>query len=56
MKCRFLFEARTPGLLPDCPQCGEAAMPVLNIAPSDDIQAAQPTIKFAALKTDSLAR
>jgi hypothetical protein len=56
MKCRFLFEAPTPGLLPDCPQCGDATMPVLNIAPSDEIQAAQPTIKFPAIRTDSAAR
>ena len=49
--CRFLFEPTTLGLLPDCPQCGGATIAVLNIQASDGLQAAQPRIKLAAVKT-----
>ncbi len=49
-KCRFLFEAPTPGLLPDCRQCGGATVAVTEIRPPDDVPAAQPTMKFAVIK------
>lgn len=55
MKCRFLFEATTPGLLPECRQCGGATVLVVKIAPAD-APAAQPTMKFAAIKPDGAAR
>jgi hypothetical protein len=50
-KCRFLFEAPTPGLLPDCRQCGGVTMPVLEIKPQD-APPAQPTMKFGIIKAD----
>jgi hypothetical protein len=56
-KCRFLFEPPTPGLLPECRQCGGATIAVLKIEPSDDLlPPAQPTFKFAAVKTDAPSR
>jgi predicted nucleic acid-binding Zn-ribbon protein len=48
--CRFLFEAATPGLLPDCPQCGAVTMAILEIKPQD-APPAQPTMKFEAAKS-----
>ena len=56
MNCRFMFESPTQGLLPDCPQCAGATMAVLKIEPSADLQAAQPTFKFAAVKAGQPAR
>jgi predicted nucleic acid-binding Zn-ribbon protein len=53
-KCRFLFEAATPGLLPDCRQCGGATVMVVKIEPAD-APPAQPTMKFAVIKTQSAA-
>ena len=49
--CRFLFEAGTPGLLPDCPQCGGTPTPVIEIAPAD-APSAPATMKFTVIKTD----
>jgi hypothetical protein len=54
-KCRFLFEAATPGLLPECGQCGGATVMVLEIAPAD-APPAQPTMKFAVIKSGDAAR
>ena len=54
-KCRFLFEAAVPGLLPECRQCGGATMMVLRIEPAD-APTAQPTMKFVAIKGDAAAR
>ncbi len=54
-KCRFLFEAETPGLLPDCVQCGGATMMVVKIE-SADTPPAMPTMKFAVIKGDGAAR
>jgi len=51
-RCRFLFEPDTRHLLPECPQCGRATVPVLQIAPAET-PSAQPTMKFAVLKADS---
>jgi predicted nucleic acid-binding Zn-ribbon protein len=52
-KCRFLFEAKTPGLLPACVQCGGATMMIVKIEPSD-APTAMPTMRFAAIKADSV--
>jgi hypothetical protein len=49
MKCRFLFESETVGLLPDCRQCGGATVMVLKIEAAD-VPPAQPTMKFAVIK------
>ena len=54
-KCRFLFEPETPGLLPDCVQCGGATIMVVTIEPAD-APAAMPTMKFAVIKADGAAR
>jgi len=54
-KCRFLFEAMTPGLLPDCRQCGGATVFVVKIEPAD-APPAQPTMKFAVIKADAASR
>ena len=48
-KCRFLFEAETPGLLPNCRQCGRATVAVATIGPQD-VPPAQPTLKFVVAK------
>ena len=53
-KCRFLFEAATPGLLPDCRQCGGATVMVVKIEPAD-APPAQPTMKFAAIRAERAA-
>jgi predicted nucleic acid-binding Zn-ribbon protein len=53
-KCRFLFEAETPGLLPQCRQCGGETVGVIEIAPSD-VPAAQPTMKLAIVKSAGAA-
>ncbi|MCU1279513.1 MAG: hypothetical protein JWM53_3059 [bacterium] len=57
-RCRFLFEPPTPGLLPDCRQCGGVTMTVLKIEPneSDELPPAQPTYKFFTIKPDAPAR
>lgn len=55
MKCRFLFEPETPGLLPDCRQCGGATVMVANIEAADETPAAMPTMKFAVIKADGAA-
>ena len=52
LKCRFLFEAATVGLLPDCVQCGGSTTMVLKIEPSD-VPPAQPTMKFGVIKLDA---
>ncbi|HEY1586101.1 MAG TPA: hypothetical protein VGH63_10475 [Polyangia bacterium] len=44
-KCRFLVEARTRGLLPDCPQCGGITVAVTAIEPQEAPSAPQ-TLKF----------
>ena len=53
-KCRFLFEPETPGLLPECAQCGGATVMVVKIQPAD-VPPAQPTMKFAAVKSERAA-
>jgi len=52
-KCRFRFELRTVGLLPDCPQCGGAtvAIAVSHVEP-EEAPAAQPTQKLQIVPTD----
>ncbi len=51
-RCRLLFEAPTPGLLPACPQCGgtSAEMPVIEPAAEPDVWGAEPTQKLAVVK------
>ncbi len=51
-RCRLLFEAPTPGLLPACPQCGgtSAEMPVIEPAAEPDVWGAEPTQKLAIAK------
>jgi len=51
-KCRFLFEAPTPGLLPDCRQCGGSTTQVDKLEPFGDEQSAPPTMKFAVIKVE----
>lgn len=53
-KCRFLFEPDTPGLLPDCRQCGGVTMMVVKIEAAE-VPAAMPTMKFAAIKAGGAA-
>ncbi|HEX9104136.1 MAG TPA: hypothetical protein VF997_18115 [Polyangia bacterium] len=54
-KCRFLFEWETPGLLPACRQCGGATVLVGAIEP-EEAPPALPTLKFAVIKADGVAR
>ncbi|MCU1279687.1 MAG: hypothetical protein JWM53_3233 [bacterium] len=54
-KCRFLFEAPTPGLLPDCRQCGGPTTGVDKIEPAD-APAAQPTMKIPTIKQSAAGR
>ncbi|MDB4970980.1 MAG: hypothetical protein JWN44_6669 [Myxococcales bacterium] len=50
LKCKFLFEGSTAGLLPDCRQCGGATVPVHKIEPAElTPPPGQPTLKFPAI-------
>ncbi len=51
-RCRLLFEAPTPGLLPACPQCGgsSAQLLVIEPTPAPDVWGTEPTQKLAIVK------
>ncbi|HWE27876.1 MAG TPA: hypothetical protein VHB97_07730 [Polyangia bacterium] len=55
-KCRFLFEAATPGLLPQCAQCGGATVAVIELEPFGTEASSPPTLKFEVVRTDSGGR
>lgn len=54
-RCRLLYEAPTPGLLPPCPQCGGAPMMLIRIEPTQVEADAPTTIKFATEKAGAKA-